>query len=157
MIIEVIVVLVFCWVFYVIVVMIVVCDGYLLLVEEWIDGWVVFNQFVGYLEFGELLVEVVVCEILEEIGWQVYLIYFVGVYQWIVLDGMLFVWFVFVVEFFVYDLVCVLDIGIECVLWLFLDVLCVDLVWLCSLLVWEVVVDYFGGQCYLLLFVKVIV
>lgn len=94
-----------CWVLYVIVVMVVVDGGCVLLVEEIIEGCQVLNQLVGYFELGESLVEVVLCEIWEEIGWIVQLIYFIGCYQWIVGDGIVFLCFCYVVCLFLYDLV----------------------------------------------------
>lgn len=60
--------------------MVIVCVGCYLFVEEEMFEGVRLNNFVGYLELGEMFVEVVVCEVLEEIVWVFVLEVFFGVY-----------------------------------------------------------------------------
>src|SRR3569623_2114860 len=53
-----------------------------LMVEEEVDGRLVYNQPAGHLDDGESLVEAVVRETLEETGWTIALEHFLGVHQW---------------------------------------------------------------------------
>ena len=53
-----------------------------LLVEESIQGQVVYNQPAGHLEDDETLIEAVVRETLEETAWQFVPQYLTGLYQW---------------------------------------------------------------------------
>lgn len=55
-------------------------EGRFLVVEEEVDGAVVFNQPAGHLETGESLAEAVVREVLEETGWDFEPDCLVGVY-----------------------------------------------------------------------------
>jgi len=55
-------------------------DGRFLLVEENINGKLVFNQPAGHLEHGETLIEAVKREALEETAWEFEPEYLVGVY-----------------------------------------------------------------------------
>lgn len=57
-------------------------DGRLLMVEERVQGQAVFNQPAGHLEAGETLQRAAIRETLEETGWDVELIDFIGCYQW---------------------------------------------------------------------------
>ena len=51
-----------------------------LLVEENIDGKLVFNQPAGHLEHGETLIDAVKREVLEETAWEFEPEYLVGIY-----------------------------------------------------------------------------
>jgi len=55
-------------------------DGRFLLVEENINGELVFNQPAGHLEHGETLIEAVKRETLEETAWEFEPEYLIGVY-----------------------------------------------------------------------------
>ena len=55
-------------------------DGRFLLVEENINGNIVFNQPAGHLEYGETLIEAVKREVLEETAWEFEPKTLVGVY-----------------------------------------------------------------------------
>ena len=55
-------------------------DGRFLLVEELINGNIVFNQPAGHLEQGETLIEAVKREVLEETAWEFEPKSLVGVY-----------------------------------------------------------------------------
>jgi 8-oxo-dGTP pyrophosphatase MutT (NUDIX family) len=61
---------------------VVVRDGRLLLVEEQVRGRLVLNQPAGHLEPDESLVEAARRETLEESGWHVEPVAFIGAYQW---------------------------------------------------------------------------
>jgi 8-oxo-dGTP pyrophosphatase MutT (NUDIX family) len=53
-----------------------------LMVEEEVDGRLVYNQPAGHLDDGESLLRAAVRETLEETGWTVELEHFLGVHQW---------------------------------------------------------------------------
>ena len=53
-----------------------------MLVEESIQGQLVYNQPAGHLEENETLLEAVVRETLEETAWQFVPEYITGLYQW---------------------------------------------------------------------------
>lgn len=55
-------------------------DGRFLLVEESINGNLVFNQPAGHLEHGESLIDAVKREVLEETAWEFESEYLIGVY-----------------------------------------------------------------------------
>ncbi len=55
-------------------------DNRFLLVEEQIDGRLVFNQAAGHLEHGETLIAAVKREVLEETAWEFEPKYLVGIY-----------------------------------------------------------------------------
>ena len=57
-------------------------DGRFLMVEEEVEGRIVYNQPAGHLEQGESLIEAVVRETREETGWQIRPTAVVGVHQW---------------------------------------------------------------------------
>jgi ADP-ribose pyrophosphatase YjhB (NUDIX family) len=57
-------------------------DGRFLLVEERINGRLVFNQPAGHVERGETLLAAVVREVHEETAWQFEPRALVGVYAW---------------------------------------------------------------------------
>ncbi|MBT8145990.1 MAG: NUDIX hydrolase [Gammaproteobacteria bacterium] len=52
------------------------------MVEERAQGKVVFNQPAGHLEAGESLMEAAQRETLEETGWEVQLVNFLGLYHY---------------------------------------------------------------------------
>jgi 8-oxo-dGTP pyrophosphatase MutT (NUDIX family) len=58
------------------------CDGRYLLVEEEIDGRLVFNQPAGHWEPGETLADACVREVLEETAHRMRPTALVGVYRW---------------------------------------------------------------------------
>lgn len=57
-------------------------DARYLMVEEAINGRMMFNQPAGHLEEGESIAAAAVRETLEETGWDVELQHFIGVQQW---------------------------------------------------------------------------
>lgn len=56
-------------------------DGRFLMVEELVNGELVYNQPAGHLEAGESLPEAALRETLEETAWEVELTGFLGLYQ----------------------------------------------------------------------------
>ncbi|MCC6203116.1 MAG: NUDIX hydrolase [Gammaproteobacteria bacterium] len=70
------------WAAHVTVAAIVERDGRFLVVEERIDGQLLFNQPAGHLEASESLVEACVREVREETGWTVEPTGIVGWYQY---------------------------------------------------------------------------
>jgi len=57
-------------------------EGRFLMVEEAIDGQIVYNQPAGHLEDGEGLLEAVIRETLEETAWSVVPVALCGIYRW---------------------------------------------------------------------------
>lgn len=57
-------------------------DGRFLMVEERVDGQLVYNQPAGHLDESETLIEAVVRETLEETGWHVKPLAVTGLYLW---------------------------------------------------------------------------
>lgn len=57
-------------------------DGRFLLVEEVSGGLVVFNQPAGHIEEDEAILDAVCRETLEETGWQVEPLHFLGLYTY---------------------------------------------------------------------------
>lgn len=70
------------WAPHVTVAVVVEHGDHFLLVEEEVDGRLVFNQPAGHLDDGETLVEAALRETLEETAWEVELCAMVGIYQW---------------------------------------------------------------------------
>jgi ADP-ribose pyrophosphatase YjhB (NUDIX family) len=97
-------------------------DGRFLLVEELINGQLVFNQPAGHLEPGESLHTAAVRETLEETGWTVELTGLVGVYQWPTPDrSKQFLRFAFAANAISHDARRQLDDGILRAVWLTRD------------------------------------
>ena len=57
-------------------------DGKFLVVEEMIEGKLVFNQPAGHLDEGETLIEAVIRETLEETAWEFLPEAISGIYVW---------------------------------------------------------------------------
>ena len=70
------------WCPHVTVACVVACGERYLMVEEEVDGRLVYNQPAGHLDEGEDLVHAAVRETLEESGWTVEPEHFLGVHQW---------------------------------------------------------------------------
>lgn len=90
-----------------------------LMVEEEVDGRLVYNQPAGHLDDDEDLAEAAVREALEETGWTVELEHFLGVHQWRSTEhGEGVVRFSFVARAVAHDPRRSLDQGIQRALWL---------------------------------------
>jgi 8-oxo-dGTP pyrophosphatase MutT (NUDIX family) len=98
----------------------VIADGdRYLMVEEQVNGRVVYNQPAGHLEDGESLVDAAVRETLEETGWTVEPSYLIGIDQWRSTEhGDAVVRFSFAAQAISHDPDCTLDTGIQRALWL---------------------------------------
>ena len=125
---------------------VVVRDGQLLLVEEYVHGLLVYNQPAGHLEPDESLQEAALRETREETGWEVELTAFIGAYQWKAENGRHYLRFAFAAEPLAHDAGRVLDEGIVQALWLTPTQLQDSQSRHRSPLVWQVVADYLGGR-----------
>lgn len=97
----------------------VVRDGRFLMVEESVRGQRVLNQPAGHLEPGESLADATVRETLEETGWQVRLLHFVGAWLWTEPDeARSWLRFVFAAEAVAHDPARPLDEGILGTRWM---------------------------------------
>lgn len=140
--------------FYVIVVCVVYVQDKFFIVEEIINGKVLWNQLVGYFEVNEMLLQVVECELWEEIGICVMLQYFICMYQWLVFDNMLFLCFLFVIEFSDLCVIELYDSDIDCCLWFSVEEI-FNVLNLCLLLVVESICCYLQDLWQLLLLIGV--
>jgi 8-oxo-dGTP pyrophosphatase MutT (NUDIX family) len=57
-------------------------DGRFLVVEEWINQRLVFNQPAGHVEAGESLLTAIIREVREETAWRFEPASLIGVYRW---------------------------------------------------------------------------
>lgn len=90
-----------------------------LMVEEEIDGRLVYNQPAGHLDDGESLLQAAVRETLEETGWTIEPEHFLGVHQWRSTEhGEGVVRFSFAARPLAHDPMRRLDLGIRRALWL---------------------------------------
>ncbi|HET6806034.1 MAG TPA: NUDIX hydrolase [Frateuria sp.] len=90
-----------------------------LMVEEEVDGRLVYNQPAGHLDDGESLLHAAVRETLEETGWTVEVEHFLGVHQWRSTEhGESVVRFSFAARALAHDPDHPLDEGIRRALWL---------------------------------------
>lgn len=123
-------------------------DGRFLMVEERIEGEVVFNQPAGHLEDGESLTAAVVRETLEETGWHFVPSGIVGVYRWRHPEGRTFVRVVFAGQCRERDGQRTLDEEIVAVHWLSDGELHENRARLRSPLVRACIEDYRAGRSY---------
>ena len=127
----------------------VVRDGRLLMVEERVRGELVLNQPAGHLEPDETLIDAAKRETLEETGWEVDPIAFVGAYQWKSPDtGRHYLRMAFEAAARHHHADRALDDGIERALWMAPDELLAARERHRSPLVWRVVEDYLAGRRY---------
>ncbi|MFC5741228.1 NUDIX hydrolase [Dyella tabacisoli] len=98
----------------------VVADGdRYLIVEELVNGRLVYNQPAGHLENGENLASAALRETLEETGWTIQLEHLIGVHQWRSTEhGDSVLRFSFAGQPLSHDPLRPLDTGISRVLWL---------------------------------------
>ncbi|MHC1479039.1 NUDIX hydrolase [Frateuria aurantia] len=98
----------------------IVCrDQRYLMVEEEVNGRIVYNQPAGHLDVGESLLTAAARETREETGWDVQLEHLVAVHQWRSLEhGEDVLRFTFAARALQHDLTAPLDAGIRRALWL---------------------------------------
>jgi len=90
-----------------------------LMVEEEVDGRLVYNQPAGHLDDRETLLQAAVRETLEETGWTIEVEHFLGVHQWRSTEhGEGVVRFSFAARPLVHDPHRTLDEGIRRAVWL---------------------------------------
>ena len=93
-------------------------SGRFLMVEEEVEGRIVYNQPAGHLEQGESLVDAVVRETREETGWHIRPTAVVGIHQWTSPGDRTFLRVSFAGRALEHDPSRVPDAGIRAVLWL---------------------------------------
>lgn len=125
---------------------VVVREGRLLMVEERVNGGLVFNQPAGHLEPDESLSEAALRETREETGWDVRLTAFIGAYQWKAETQRHYLRFAFAAEPLAHDPGRALDEGIVQALWMTPAELQQAEARHRSPLVWQVVADYLAGR-----------
>ena len=125
---------------------VVVREGRLLMVEERVNGGLVFNQPAGHLEPDESLSEAAMRETREETGWDVRLTAFIGAYQWKAETNRHYLRFAFAAEPLAHDPARALDEGIVQALWMTPAELQQAQARHRSPLVWQAVADYLAGR-----------
>jgi 8-oxo-dGTP pyrophosphatase MutT (NUDIX family) len=125
---------------------VVVREGRLLMVEERVNGGLVFNQPAGHLEPDESLSEAALRETREETGWDVRLTAFIGAYQWKAETNRHYLRFAFAAEPVTHDPARALDEGIVQALWMTPAELQAAQSRHRSPLVWQAVADYLAGR-----------
>lgn len=126
---------------------VVVRAGKLLCVEEMAQGKEVINQPAGHLEPDESLQEAAIREALEETGWDVRLLGFIGAYQWKAEEsGRHYLRFAFLGEPLAFAADRPLDEGILRAQWWTPEELWQQRARHRSPLVWQVVADWQAGK-----------
>jgi len=122
--------------------------GRFLIVEEEVEGRIVYNQPAGHLEPGESLVEAVIRETREETGWRIQPTAVVGIHQWTSPGGRSFLRVSFAGTVVDRDTGCVPDDGIRAVLWLTRMEILQHSAGLRSPMVMKCLDDYLAGKRY---------
>ncbi len=123
-------------------------EGHFLMVEEEVEGRVVYNQPAGHLERGESLIEAMLRETREETGWTVRPVAVVGLYQWTSPGGSDFLRVTFAGMALEHDPGLTPDTGIRAVLWLTRDAVAARSAALRSPMVLRGIDDYLAGRRY---------
>jgi 8-oxo-dGTP pyrophosphatase MutT (NUDIX family) len=123
-------------------------DGRFLMVEEEVEGRVVYNQPAGHLEQGESLIEAVVREAREETGWHIRPTAVVGVHQWTSPSARTFLRVCFAGSALGHDATRTLDAGIRAALWLTRAEIIARSGALRSPMVRQCIDDYLAGKRY---------
>ena len=124
-------------------------DGKFLIVEEAVDGQMVYNQPAGHLDAGETLIEAVIRETLEEAAWTFQPEALVGIQLWRhPRNDESYLRFSFCGSCHDHDAGQALDQGIEQAVWLSRDELADNPQKLRSPMVLRSIDDYLGGRRY---------
>jgi 8-oxo-dGTP pyrophosphatase MutT (NUDIX family) len=124
-------------------------NGEFLLVEERVGNRMVINQPAGHVERGELLLEAIVRETLEETAWSFVPRALIGVYLWDHLDRQRsYLRFAFTGELTDHDPLRTLDRPVERTLWLSREQIRAHSARLRSPMVLRCIDDYLAGQRY---------
>ena len=124
-------------------------DGKFLIVEEKVDGQLVYNQPAGHLDSGESLIAAVIRETYEETAWTFQPEALVGIQLWRrPVNGESYLRFAFCGSCYDHKSQQPLDHGIERVLWLDRDELMAQMHKLRSPLVMRSIDDYLEGRRY---------
>lgn len=122
-------------------------EGRFLMVEEEVDGAIVYNQPAGHLEQGESLTEAVIRETLEETGWHFLPTALVSIYRWMKpADGGTYLRFCFAGQCERHDPARPLDTGILRAVWMTPDELRQIAPQLRSPMVLRCIDDYLAGH-----------
>jgi len=122
-------------------------EGKFLLVEEEVEGELVFNQPAGHLDAGEALIDAVVRETLEESAWRFRPTHLVGIYHWQHPDkDVCFLRFAFAGELLGFEAGRPLDAGIVAARWLTLAEIRANRARHRSPLVLRCIEDWIAGQ-----------
>ena len=122
-------------------------DGRFLMVEERVRGELVINQPAGHLERDESLLHAAMRETREETGWNIELLYLVGIYQWSSAAHSHFLRFTFAARALHHDERQPLDAGIVRAVWLTRDEIASGRVRPRSPMVLKNVDDWLSGRC----------
>ncbi len=143
------------WTPYLTVATVVEREGCFLLVQEYADNALVYNQPAGHLDDNETIAAAAVRETLEETAWDVALDALVGIYHWRHPDhAMTFVRFCFAATCQRHYPERPLDSGIQQALWLSRQEIAARRDCLRSPMVLRCIDDYLAGQRYPLSLVK---
>lgn len=126
--------------------------GTFLLVEENINGEIVFNQPAGHLENNESLLDAVIRETLEETRWDFEPAYISGIYQWTHENGETYLRICFAGKITKEHKNLTLDTGIERTVWMTVNE--IKHIKTRSPLVLKCIEDYMSGQKFPLLLIN---
>lgn len=121
-------------------------DGLFLIVEEMIEGRILYNQPAGHLEAHESLQEGALRETLEETAWDVRLTSVLGLYHYTTAEGICYIRTCFVAEPVKQHPERALDTGVLRALWMSRDDLEQRKTQLRSQIVLRVIDDYLAGK-----------
>jgi len=124
-------------------------DGRFLVVEESVEGRIVYNQPAGHLENGESLIEAAIRETLEETAWRVEPTALLGLYQYrSASEGVTYIRSCFIARAVEHFAGQALDSGIVQALWLTREELLERQSQLRSPLVLRMVDDFLAGRSF---------
>ena len=121
-------------------------DGLFLIVEEMIEGRILYNQPAGHLEANETLQQGALRETLEETAWDVRLTSLLGLYHYTTADGTCYIRTCFVAEPVQHHPDKALDTGVLRALWMSRAELEARKDQLRSQIVLRVIDDYLAGN-----------